>query len=124
MDEHQLFETALAATMKDLDFLSKRGTEDSAQIVPLQEGRFCCFADRIRQESNLSVSSTGTVAKCLGLWIQCTVTPWIVAIGRSAIQLRAVRFSNACLVPPLELGDFYYSMPDLNLSIFGSGFPG
>ena len=31
----------------------------------------------------------------------------LVVIGRSAIQLRAVRFSNACLVPPLELADFH-----------------
>ena len=48
MDEHHLFEMALAATMKDLDFFSKRGTEDGARIVILQEGHFCCFADRIR----------------------------------------------------------------------------
>jgi len=37
------------------------------------------------------------------------VTPCIVLIGRSVIQLRAVIFSNACLVPPLELGHLHYS---------------
>ncbi|XDV46381.1 hypothetical protein PO909_014284 [Leuciscus waleckii] len=43
MDEHQLFETALAATMKDFDFFSKRGSEDGARIVPLQVGAFLLF---------------------------------------------------------------------------------
>ena len=52
-DEHQLFETALAATIK--------GTEDGAQSFPLQEGHFCCFTDLIQQGSNLSVSSAGTL---------------------------------------------------------------
>ena len=33
-------------------------------------------------------------------------------IGHSVIQLRAVIFSTACLVPPLELGHFRYSLPD------------
>ena len=31
----------------------------------------------------------------------------ILLIGRSVIQLRAVIFSNPCLVPPLELGHFF-----------------
>ena len=40
------------------------------------------------------------------------VTPYILLIGHSVIQLRAVIFSNACLVPPLQLGHFHYSLPD------------
>ena len=107
-DEHQLFEMALAARRVQLVFSSKRGTEDGAQSFPLQEGRFCCFTDRIRHKSNLSVSCAGSLAYGGSGY----VTPCILLIGRSVIQLRAVIFSNACLVPPLELGHFHYSLPD------------
>ena len=41
-----------------------------------------------------------------------TVLSIIIQIGRSVIQLRALIFSNARLVLPLELGHFHYSLPD------------
>ena len=44
----------------------------------------------------------------------------ILLIGRSVIQLRAGIFSNACLVPPLELGNFHYSLPDPTAFFFFS----
>ena len=39
-----------------------------------------------------------------------------VNIGRSVIQLRAVKFLNACLVPSLELGHYIIRGQTLNLS--------
>ena len=97
MDEHQLFETALAATMNELDLAFYLKQE---QKTPLES--FLCKKDVFAvlptgYSKSLIYQLAPLVAKRMGL----------VVIGRSVIQLRAVRFSNACLVPPLELGDFH-----------------
>ena len=44
--------------------------------------------------------------------IWCRRATSIAGLPDSVIQLRAVIFSNAYLVPPLELGHFHYLMPD------------
>ena len=98
MDEHQLFETALAATMNELDLAFYLKQE---QKTPLES--FLCKKDVFAvlptgYGKSLIYQLAPLVAKRMGL---------VVVIGRSVIQLRAVRFSNACLVPPLELADFH-----------------
>ena len=69
--------------------------------------------DRIRVSSIGSLRWSGYVTPC-----PCP----ILLIGRNVIQLCAVIFSNACLVPPLELGRFHYfarpySFLDMGLDI-------
>ena len=94
MDEHQLFETALAATMNELDLKEEQKTPLESFLC--KKGVFAVLPTVYGK--SLIYQLAPLVAK--RMW-------FIVVIGRSVIQLRAVRFSNACLVPPLELGDFH-----------------
>ena len=97
MDEHQLFETALAATMNELDlaFYLKEEQKTALESFLCKKDVFAVLPTGYGK--SLIYQLAPLVAKRMGL----------VVIGRSVIQLRAVRFSNACLVPPLELADFH-----------------
>ena len=97
MDEHQLFETALAATMNELDlaFYLKEEQKTALESFLCKKDVFAVLLTGYGE--SLIYQLAPLVAKRMGL----------VVIGRSVIQLRAVRFSNARLVPPLELADFH-----------------
>ena len=97
MDEHQLFETALAATMNELDlaFYLKEEQKTALESFLCKKDVFAVLPTGYGK--SIIYQLAPLVAKRMGL----------VVIGRSVIQLRAVRFSNACLVPPLELADFH-----------------
>lgn len=100
-DEHQLFETALAATMNQLDlaFHRKDNKKNVLETFLCKKELFCCFANWVRQEFNLPVSCAGSSGPC------------VVVIGCGIIQLRAVRPLNGCLVPPLQFGPFHHLLP-------------
>ena len=75
--EHQLFEMALATTIKEIEL-----------SFPLKEEKKTALKAFL----------------CKSLIYR--LAPLVA--GRSGIQLRAVIFSNACLVLRLELGHFHY----------------
>ena len=81
----------------------------------------------LRLAKSFAVLPTG-YGKSLEIYLlPLLVASGILLIGSGIIQLRAVIFSNACLVSSLELGHFHYSLPDaqtLQLSRCRSGFPG
>ena len=107
-----LFETALAATIKELDLAFTLKVEQKTALKA-----FVCKKDGfavlptgygISLMISLSVSSAGSLA----YGALDTVSPCILLIGHSVFQLRAVIFLNACLVPPLVVGHFHCSLPD------------
>ncbi|XDV17403.1 hypothetical protein PO909_023263 [Leuciscus waleckii] len=69
MDEHQLFETALAATMNKLDlaFYLKEEQKTPLESFLCKKDVFCCFVDRIRETGEPEPSKCQEVFNAAGV---------------------------------------------------------
>ena len=81
----------------DLAFSLKEKQKTALESFLCKKDVFAVLPTGYGKRQSLIYQLAPLVAKHMGL----------VVIGRSVIQLRAIRFSNACLVPPLELADFH-----------------